>query len=265
VDAYRGVRHRATAPKGNGPGSGGPVFDWHFGQAAEQLRAKAPLLRTEHFFRRRLEAKAGQLERTQAGWERFVAQLSDGTLWGAQEEVKGLSGFAPGAKVLLDPARPSTAETLYLVVHLRAGHSAGQRAWSELTPEQVFTVFVRPKLDKLPGAVAYDLALVFAELGHPGAQALLDRALLDRGGVSPEDEAWLRRDTAAIRTYTELVQGAPGKKPQPLMREIEAWRRAHLRSDFFLLVDGRPAAEIDQVFTNEEHEAFRRSWGQGSH
>ena len=70
----------------------------------------------------------------------------------------------------------------------------------------------------------------------------------------------MKREIAAVKSYAALVTSGD-QTPQQTMQAIEGWRQQHYRSDFFLLVDGRPSAQLPDLFTPPELKAFEDSLG----
>jgi len=253
IEAYRRVRHIPRA--GDAADDGGPVFSYRFADAAKELRTAAGSFAT-WIYKDRAEAKARQLETHQSEWDRFLRLLGEKKVWAPNEDIKGLPGVAPGTKSAIDPDRPPTAGEFYFVSSILGGYTKKTLSWADFTPKELGTIFVLPKADKLPPDLALGLAAVFAELGEGDAAA----TLLDRGKGTIADTGWLRAEIAAIQGFEALVANRENE-PAQVIRTADNWRIGHLRTDFFLLVDGRAAADVPQLVPDEDAVRFVERWG----
>lgn len=254
VDAYLSVRHRSAGEAD----TTNKVFDYKFAEAAQDLRAATDGKLLTYVYRDRAEAKIAALGRMQAAFDEFVKLVAERKLFAGGEEIKGMPGMEAGTKALFDGERGANGREIFMLRALSSGGSSKtQRSWSDLTPNDLFRVFLRPKMDKLPPELAASLSVMFAELGDEDATGeLIDRA--KSGGL---DEPGARAELTAIQGFTHISK-LESANPADVKAAVNTWRGMNSKTDFFILYDGRPAAEItDPLFAEEATERFMANWG----
>ncbi|MCG3133645.1 MAG: Serine/threonine-protein kinase PknD [Planctomycetes bacterium] len=254
VDAYLAVRHLPRAADD----TGGPVFNFQFGEAAKQLRAATEGKLRSWIYRERCEAKIASLEQAQAAFEAWINLLGEKKIYNGGEEIRGLPGVEAGTRILFDGERPpTTTELNVLRVIGSAGSAKTQRVWADFTPSELHRTMIAPKLDKLPQDLALSMARMFAELAEADAMG----ELLERAGPSADAVA-LRAEFNALSAFAIIAKGEPGPVEQ-VTRMVENWRLAHHRSDTYILLDGRPGADMPKhLFAEEDIGRFLANWGE---
>jgi len=132
--------------------------------------------------------------------------------------------------------------------------------WADLTREELFSIFVLPKQDKLSADVALGMSWFAVELGLGNqATTLLDRAFAGGVQVAPDEETALRREIAAIKAYETLRGKLTGDGAEALAGVV-LWREQFAGTDFYVLMDGR-AAKDEQVFKDDVIAKFLENLG----
>jgi serine/threonine-protein kinase len=254
IDAYRAIRHLAA----DANDAGGPVFGYRFGEAATALRTSVEGRVKTWLYRDRAAAKAAQLDAMQAAWDTFAKLVADKRIWAPGEEIKGVPGMDKGAKVTIDPDKPATPAEVYLVVSISGGNTKRKVQWDDLTPAELFKTFIGPRInDRIPPELALQLASVFAELAAGDEAGML----LDRAKAPYEQTAWALSEVRAIQEYARIASRVD-VAPSEVIRAVDTWRKTYHRSDFAVLVDGRPAADMAHLFADEEIDRFVDGWGE---
>ena len=244
VDAIRALRPAGT----------GPMYDFQFDAAASQLEAAAAALRT-YPYQARAARHVERLRGIQRAFTAWVQLLAEGKLFSAGEDVKGLPGATPGVSYKVNLEDKPTLEHFTVDTVLGAGKGRKSINWADFTREEMASILVLPKADKLPGDVATGFAWMFVELGHgPAAQAMLDRAITSGAAIAPADEASLRREINVINAYEDLRKKA-GSDPNEIVLAVVSWRGSAAGTDTYVFLDGRPGKDL-QVLTQAETDEF---------
>ena len=256
TDAIRALRM--------GGSGGGLVFDCKFEEAARQLQTASASLRA-YPFQDRAARHVERLHAEQKAWAGFVQLLGAGKLFANGDVLKDLPGMAAGVTCKLDIVKdPPTTERFTVETVLAGGVGKGtkQFAWAEFSREELASIFVTPKLDKLPGDVALGLAWVFVELGHDDAAAkLFERATADKVPLAADEETALRLEINAIKDYdTMRALRDVSSDPTMLLSQITQWRQKYVATDFFVLMDGRPGASLP-LLTDEQINEYVKNLG----
>jgi serine/threonine-protein kinase len=255
VDAVRGLH------KG---GSGlGVIFDLQFEAAAAQVEAATTTLQT-YPYKDRAARLVARLRAAQKGWADWVQLLADGKLYAADEEIKGLPGVKEESKARLKVDEKPTIDKFTVRVTGPGGTVSRRYEFAEFSREELWTVLVAPKVDKLPGDVAAGLAWLFAWLGHDdAAQPLLDRARAAAAQMSADDETALAREIATVRGFDD-IRKKQGGEPTEVIAVVDAWRKNPdvVATDSFVLLDGRAGKDTSfQILPTEMVDAFLANLG----
>ena len=253
VAAIRGLRQ-------GGSGSG-VIFDMQPGAAAEQLQAAAAALKS-YPYRRRASAHVERLRSAERAWAAWVQLLAEGKVFAAGEDMKGLPGASAGVSYKLNLNEKPTLENFTVDTVLPGGQGRGKKvmAWSDLTREDLGSIFILPRADKLPGDVALGLAWLFEEMGDPiAAQSLLERATGAGHKIGADEETALRREINALNGYEDLRK-KPSDDPNAIVQAVKTWRETYVGSDTYVLLDGRAGNEL-QVISNDEVNRFLQNLG----
>jgi hypothetical protein len=254
IDTDRSIRHL-----GDGETAGNPVFDFHFGVAADAFEDKAAAVKT-YLYQERCASRVAFLRQLDLDWAAFIAMLPE--LYGSKDYLKGIAGTPTRARVTLNDKKPLSTESFWVKVALTGGFSSREFRWSSLTPAQFGDIFVRPKLAGVDGAMALGLARIFSEFGEGAlAEECLNRAVSAGAEFTPDVETMLRREIAAIREYEKMLAGSERSPPTEAVRVVEGWRARHFSTSFFVLQDGRPAGEIPALTSQEDRDAFFENFG----
>jgi len=245
-------------------GSGlGAIFDLQFEGAAVQIDAAAAQMKS-YVYKDRAARLAAHLRLAQKGWADWVQMLADGKLYAPNEEVKGVPGIKESDKARIKLDEKPTLEKFTTRVQTPGGAVQRDFVFADFSREELWTVLVAPKLDKLPGDVATELAWLFVWLGHDDAsQPLLDRATAAGAQMPADEETALRREIATIRGYDDLRKKAGGE-PSEVLAAVTAWRQNPdvLASDSFVLLDGRGAKDVSfQVVMPDVVEEYLKNLG----
>ena len=253
VTAIRALRQ-------GGSGSG-VIYDLQFGAAADQLQNATAALKS-YPYKRRAAAHVARLRSAERAWAGWIQLLADGKLIAAGEEVRGIPGAAAGVTYKLNLEDKPTADRLTLDKQLAggAGRTKQTMVWSDLTREELASIWITPRAEKLPGDVALGLAWMFEEMGDPVvAQSLLDRATAAGLKISADEETSLRREINALNGYEDLRKKA-GDDPNAVVQAVTAWREGFFGCDTYVLLDGRAGKEL-KILSNEDVEAFLKNFG----
>ena len=119
-----------------------------------------------------------RLRAAQKGWADWVQLLGDGKLYAAGDDLKGVPGAKETDKVKVKLDEKPTLDKMSVRVTTAGGSDSRRLEFADFSREELWSVLVSPKLDKLPGDVASGLAWLFVWLGlDDAAQPLLDRAI----------------------------------------------------------------------------------------
>jgi serine/threonine-protein kinase len=253
VTAIRGLRQ-------GGSGSG-VIFDMQLAAAADQFQAATAALKS-YPYSKRASAHVERLRSAERAWAAWVKLLSEGKVFAAGEDFKGLPGASPGVSYKLNLEEKPTVDRVTLDSVLGGGTGRGKKVvqWSELTREDLGSIFILPRVDKLPGDVALGLSWLFEEMGDPvAALALLERAANAGHKISADEETALRREINALNGYEDLRK-KQGDDPNAVVQAIKAWRDTFAGSDTYVLLDGRTGNEL-QVLSNDEVNRFLQNLG----
>ena len=251
VAAIRGLRQ-------GGSGSG-VIFDMQFGAAAEQLQTAASALKS-YPYKRRAEAHVQRLRSAERAWNAWIQLFAEGKIFNAGENLKGLPGAAAGVTYKVNLQEKPTTESYTVDTVVSGGQTKKVFTWSDLEREQLASIFMLPRADKLPGDVALGLAWMFEEMGDPvAAQALLDRAAASGAKISAEEETALRREINALNAYEDLRR-KQGDDPNTIVQAVKTWRDTFAGSDTYVLLDGREGKEL-KVLSNDDVNVFLQNNG----
>jgi hypothetical protein len=245
VDAIRTLRNGAA---------GNSLYAFRFDAAELHLSNALEAVKTWPFKDRGAKHVA-RLRAAHAGFTGFIQLLADGKIVAAGEELKGLPVTTSGVTFKMNLDEKPTTE--HFVTDTKAGPAAAKKTieWSDFSREDIASVFMVPKADRIPPDVALGLAWMFVELGNgSAAQTMLDRATSNGTKPAPEDEAALRREINAISGYEELRKKA-GADPAELVQAVLAWRASAKGTETYILVDGRPAGALE-VLSQAEYDQY---------
>lgn len=254
TDAARALRQ--------GGSGAGPVFDFQFDAAANQLQTAAGGLKT-YVYQDRAARRVSRLHEAQAAWAAWIQLLADGKIFTAGDELRGLPGAVTGATYKLKLADPPTLDHFTVDTQIGGGSAPKTFKWADFTREELAAVFLSAKLDaKLPGDVALGLAWMFVELEDDNtAQRLFTRATAAGAKIAPEDETALRREITAINGYDDLRKKfAAGGDPNEVVAAVVKWRQDAAGTETFVVLDGRPGKEL-QLLTNEQIDDYVKNLG----
>jgi serine/threonine protein kinase len=250
VAAIRGLRQ-------GGSGSG-VIFDLQFGAAAEQLQTAAAALKS-YPYKRRAAAHVQRLRSAERAWSAWIQLFAEGKIFHAGEDLKGLPGASPGVTYKVNLDEPTT-ERYTVDTVVSGGRTKKVLAWSDLEREQLASIFLLPRAEKVPGDVALGLAWMFVEMGDPvAAQSLLDRAAGSGHKIAAEEETALRREINALNSYEDLRR-KQGDDPNTIVQAVTAWRETFAGCDTYVLLDGREGKEL-KVLSNDEVNLFLANHG----
>lgn len=259
LDAYRAVRNFTDETC--------PVFDFRFADAAAALEQKVPQFRT-WIYRDRAAAKVAALRQMGADWAAFVAALPG--LYGPEELLKGVPGLQDDALATFHPDKPPTTDSFTVRIRIKGvpgASSQRSKRWAEMTPAQFWEVAVAPKRDQLPGPVALGLARIFVELGQgDAASACLRRTQETNTPFDAALETRLRSEITAWQEYEALkARVAEPGDPVMHMKAVDDWRKKHVGSDMFVLLDGRAGEDTPHLFPRVDVDEFLMRLGVKPH
>ncbi len=236
------------------------VFNWEFAECAAAFESAAEGLET-WVYQDRAAARHDQLAAAGVGWERFLVALASGEIVSPKEALIGLPNQPPNSKTTLSASKPPTEVQFVVDVTIPAGTMSPSHKWKDLTPEMVWVVFLRERINKLSGDVALGLARVYVEVGHPSAaEALLERASEADAKMGPGEQVRLQDEVTALREYQALLH-ADGMAPDQAIATYKRWRDAHVYTEAYLFLDGRAGAELPPLLRQGKRDAYIASWG----
>ena len=253
VTAIRGLRQ--------GGSGAGVIYDMQLGAAADQLQAAAAALKS-YPYKRRAAAHVARLRSAERAWASWIQLYAEGKLFAAGEDLRGLPGVSAGVSCKVNLEEKPTTERFTVDTVLPGGQGRGKKnfAWSELTREELASIFVLARVEKLPGDVALGLAWLFEEMGDPvGSQILLDRATSAGLKIGADEETALRREINALNGYEDLRK-KQGDDPNAIVQAIKTWRETFSGSDTYVLLDGREGKDL-KVLPIDEMNVFLQNSG----
>ncbi len=252
VDATRQVR---TLPPGETS-----VFDYDFGACAAALEKRLPELQT-WVYEDRMTQRVQQLRAADQAWATFVAALDAGEIVGPEEFLVGFEKMPPGARVTLSSSKPVTRTAVVLDVAAGPAKMGRTFRWADLLPSTIWEVFLRDRVDRLPGDLALGLTRVFVEVGHAdGATHLLARAMSAGADLDAAARVTLEAEVAELAEYDEL-RTARDLNGEQRMAKVTAWRSRHVHTEMFLFLDGRPADRLPALLPQGIRDRFIETWG----
>ncbi len=237
-----------------------PFWAFDFEGAAKVMERESAGLGT-WLYKSRAATRAERLRGMQASWEAFIAAAGSGQLIKDGEVLSDLPVAVRGAKSTLDLKKPPNKSEFRVDVALQLGSTAKRYAWADLTAKQVYDIFLAGRIDRIEPELALGLAWIFGEHGRAAeATALLKRAQGGGAGVTPEELAELQAELRALIEYQSIVDLGEDKFATALLR-IDAWRDRHSLTETFVVIEGRPAAELPPLFSASRIDKFLDSWG----
>ncbi len=236
------------------------VFDWDFAGAAATLRDAGKGLRT-WLYQDRAKVREAELAAAGAGWTAFIAALADGELVAAEDQLTHLPNLPPGATITLSTSKRVSKKSFSVDVAFGPASSRRTYEWVDMTPDGVWNVLLRDRVDRLPGETAAGLARVFVEVLHAdAAAALMARAESAGSSLTPAQSALLAHEIAALRAY-QGVRDAVDITPAQRMAKVKDFRDRYSLTETFVVLDGRSPTALPELVSPIDRERFLATWG----